>query len=228
MSLSTDSLPLAVAPATGSTPADADAHARAAPAPPRVAPDDPPSDESLMARVSATGDDRAFNELYRRHRRALHAYLGRLAGGDGRSAEEMMQESLERLYRGRGGFDPNRRFKPWLYTIATNVARDRARRRAATREAHGDVEIWLAGAPAPAADGPEAALAARRLMIAAERAILGLPEAERAAFLLVRRAGLEYREAASVLGCSVPAFKMRVSRALERLATALQPFLEAP
>ena len=50
---------------------------------------------------------------------------------------------------------------------------------------------------------------------------------ERAAFLLVRRAGLEYREAAAVIGISVPAFKMRVSRALERLTASLQPFLEA-
>ncbi|HEV8321632.1 MAG TPA: RNA polymerase sigma factor [Myxococcota bacterium] len=197
-------------------------------APARIAAslEDGPTDEGLMARVAATGDDRAFNELYQRHRRPLHAYLGRLAAGDARAAEEMVQETLERLYKGRGGFDPNRRFRPWLYTIATNVARDRARRASTHRETHADPELWLANLPAPPADGPEAALAARRLMNAAEHAVLALPENERAAFLLVRRAGLEYREAASVLGCSVPAFKMRVSRALERLAHALEPYLE--
>ena len=187
---------------------------------------DGPSDESLMARVAANADERAFDEIYRRYRRPLAAYLWRLAGGDGRAAEELVQETLERVFRGRGGFDPNRRFRPWLFTIATNVARDRARRSAASRESHADVELWLANVPAPASDSPEAALRARRLMLAAERAILALPELERSAFLLVRRAGLDYREGAAASACSLPAFKMRVSRALERLADALEPWLE--
>src|ERR1051326_2755469 len=79
-------------------------------------------DEQVMAAVMA-GDQVAFAALGTRHHAPLLGYLYRLVGGDRQLAEDLVQETLLHVLRQRT-CPVDRPFKPWLYMIATNLARD--------------------------------------------------------------------------------------------------------
>src|SRR5512135_437678 len=78
--------------------------------------------------VSVAGDGAAFSAQAERHRRELHVHCYRmLASFD--EAEDAVQETLLRAWRGREQFDGRSLFRAWLYRIATNVCLDLLRRR---------------------------------------------------------------------------------------------------
>src|SRR6266498_153847 len=73
------------------------------------------------------GDERAFSDLTEGHRRELHVHCYRmLASFD--EAEDAVQETFLRAWRGRDNFDGSSLFRAWLYRIATNVCLDTLRR----------------------------------------------------------------------------------------------------
>jgi RNA polymerase sigma-70 factor, ECF subfamily len=80
------------------------------------------SDEHLMAAVQA-GDQVALAALVTRRHGPLLGYLYRLVGGDRQLAEDLVQETMLHVLRQRT-YQVGRPFKPWLYRIATNLARD--------------------------------------------------------------------------------------------------------
>ncbi len=93
---------------------------------------DAPTDEDLLQAYLA-GDAAAFELLVRRHTRELYQLAVRFTGNSA-AAEDVVQETFLQLHASAGRFDPARRFKPWLFTIAANKARDHLRRRDRKRE----------------------------------------------------------------------------------------------
>src|SRR5919204_571622 len=93
---------------------------------------------SLLAAARA-GDERAFVELTSPHRAALHAHCYRLLGSL-YDADDALQETLLRAWRGIGRFEPRAPIAAWLYRIATNVClrmiEQRGRRDALSIDAH--------------------------------------------------------------------------------------------
>ena len=85
------------------------------------------SDELLMERFCA-GDSGAFDELFRRHAGTVHAFLTRLSGNRA-AADDLTQTTFFSLVRARARFRKGAAFRPWLYAIAANAARDLRRRR---------------------------------------------------------------------------------------------------
>src|SRR5215470_14654498 len=85
-----------------------------------------PSDEMLMTSFLG-GDSGAFDLLFERYRQRIYLYLRRLAGAT--AAEDLTQTTFLSVVRGRDCFARGARFRPWLYAIATNAARDHLRRR---------------------------------------------------------------------------------------------------
>ena len=76
-------------------------------------------------------DDDHFDRLYAEHAKRLFGFLV-YRTGDRALAEDVLADTFERALRGRRGFDRRKASeKTWLYTIALNLLRDRARRRAA-------------------------------------------------------------------------------------------------
>ncbi len=69
------------------------------------------------------GDQRAFAELIARYQKELFAFLCRFVS-DAAAADDLFQETFVQVHRNAGTFDPERRFRPWLFTIAANKARD--------------------------------------------------------------------------------------------------------
>ncbi len=82
----------------------------------------------------ARGDEQALGALIERHAAALHALLLRQTGNRA-DADDLLQDTWIRVARGARGFDRGRRFKPWVYGIASNLARDLFRRREVRRRA---------------------------------------------------------------------------------------------
>jgi len=92
------------------------------------------------------GDDGAFRTLVEPHRRELHAHCYRMLGSL-QDAEDALQETLLRAWRGLGTFQGDRSLRPWLYRIATNVSLDAIAKRP-KRVLHLDEPAWQP------ADGP--------------------------------------------------------------------------
>ena len=80
------------------------------------------TDEELLVGY-ARGDQHALAELIRRYQKELYAFLARFVC-DGPAAEDLFQETFIQVHRNAGTFDAARRFRPWLFTIAANKARD--------------------------------------------------------------------------------------------------------
>lgn len=84
------------------------------------------SDEQLLA-ASLDGDTAAFAALVDRYRNDLLHFLIRFLGSRA-AAEDVFQDTFLQVHLSARTFDPERRFKPWLFTIAANRARDHHRR----------------------------------------------------------------------------------------------------
>jgi RNA polymerase sigma-70 factor, ECF subfamily len=81
------------------------------------------TDEELALGVQQ-GSREDFTMIMDRHYSPLLGYLYRMCGGTRTLAEDMVQETFLRLLRGIRLYQPTRPFKPWLYAIATNIARN--------------------------------------------------------------------------------------------------------
>ncbi len=167
------------------------------------------SDESLW-QASASGDQRAFSELYERHARAIYNYLFRRLG-DWSEAEDLTAVVfLEAFRRRREVVIVEGKLLPWLYGIATNVLRNRRR----TLWRHRDLVARLAGQPgaevAPdVAVRAEAAVQMRSVM----KRIARLPRVQQDVIALCVWSDLSYEEAAVALGVPIGTVRSRLSRA---------------
>src|ERR687892_2423179 len=88
-------------------------------------------DEAALVALARTGDERAFVELTAAHRGALHAHCYRLLGSL-HDADDALQETLLRAWRGIDRFEPRAPVGAWLHRIATNVCLRSLERRGRT------------------------------------------------------------------------------------------------
>lgn len=86
---------------------------------------EPRSDEQLLADYR-DGDGRGFEQLVQRYQRELYHFLVRFMG-DRVLADDVFQETFLQVHQSANQFDSSRRFRPWLFTIAANKARDMIR-----------------------------------------------------------------------------------------------------
>jgi RNA polymerase sigma-70 factor (ECF subfamily) len=163
----------------------------------------------------AGGDDAAFGLVYDALAPRLYGYLLRQTRDRAR-AEDLLQQTLLHIHRGRDRFIPGAEVTPWAFAIARRLLVDSVRRgRREVLTATGETDCRSAS---PGADD---LLHASELTERVERALARLPASQRAAFELIKREGLSVAEAAAVLGTTVAAVKLRAHRAYEALRDAL-------
>lgn len=185
----------------------------------------PPShaDEADLVARSQAGDERAFEELVRRHADQLYAVILRF-NGDRQEAEEVTQEAFLRAWRGIGSFKGDSQFFTWLYRIGINEAKRRIGRRSAgarSRSLDEDPATEIADwslAPEPNADQ-------RELQRVLEAAIRALGPDHRASLILRDIEGLSTSEAAEAMGVGEAAFKSRLHRARLTVRKAVDDYL---
>lgn len=147
--------------------------------------------------------DRLFERLYP----ALFRYLRRLTG-DADAAEDVAQEAFVRLTRQSL---PDDEVRPWLFTVATNLVRDGARK--ADRHRRLQVHVPTARAPEP----PDVA-AVRKERIAMVRLVLAELSERDQSMLLMREEGFKYGEIARAVGVAPGSVGTLLARAARRFA----------
>ncbi len=98
-----------------------------------------PRDEQLLQEY-LEGKVASFELLVRRHTQELFQFVLRFTG-DSVAAEDVVQETFLQVHHSGAQFDPTRRFKPWLFTIAANKARDYLRRVSRRREVPFEAQV---------------------------------------------------------------------------------------
>src|SRR5262249_48956088 len=91
------------------------------------------TDEELMA-AYARGDHAAFRELFHRFAPMLLRVLTRHVGRPA-DAQDLVQQTFLQLHRSRRDYRDDSKVRPWILTIAPNLARDVLRRRGRRPEA---------------------------------------------------------------------------------------------
>jgi RNA polymerase sigma-70 factor (ECF subfamily) len=186
------------------------------------------SDEELLMAYRDHADRPAFNELVHRYERELYSYLRRYLG-DAEMAEDTFQSSFLQVHLKCDQFDQGRKFRPWLYTIATNQAIDAQRRNKRHRrvsldrnlrhDGHDDLgsllDLLVSKEP-----GPEHRAVSTQQIDWIREAVGQLPDGLREAVNLVYYQGLKYREAAEILNIPVGTVKSRLHSAILRLNQA--------
>ena len=184
------------------------------------------SDENLIA-AHLKGDPTAFRELVCRYGDGMLGYLCHMTGNRDQ-AEDLFQETFKRVYEKAHTFR-GESFKSWLFTIATRLTIDGARRRGRGMTVSLDQEFdcgeengsRLAGLVDERATNPAEEVVRQEQKEQVRRAIDALPPGQRATLVLAYYQHLSYREVAHALGCSVGSVKTQMSRALATLAKQL-------
>ena len=182
-------------------------------------------DASDMQRLGE-GRDSALNSLMERHGERLFHYLIRQLQNE-EDAADIAQEAFVRVYQHRAKFDPRQKFSTWLYTIATNLARDRLKWRSrhpqiSLDQTIGDTDNAMRDILPDSKPLPDDVLSSNERAQAVRDAIAGLPEDMRTALILSEYELLPNAEIANVLRCSVKAVESRIYRAKQRLREALE------
>jgi RNA polymerase sigma-70 factor (ECF subfamily) len=159
------------------------------------------------------GDSAALDALFRRHSGAVHGYLRRLTGSPA-LAEDLVQQTFISVVRGRGRYQKGAKFKPWLYAIATNAARDSHRR--------GRFERVTADGTVGASETVDPIEKDEGLNRQVQAALAQLPGPQREAIVLHRFEGLSFGEIAQATGLSESAVKVRAHRGYEKLRELLK------
>lgn len=192
--------------------------------------------------AARSGDEAAFRELVSPHRKGLLAHCYRMSGSI-QDAEDLVQESLLRAWRGLSSFEERSSFQTWIYRIATHATLDalrRAKPRGLPVSLHDPADpdappagpigepVWLEPFPdallpdtAPHAD---AQLSSRQsVAFAFLQALQRLPPSQRAALLLKDVVGMSAAEIAELLDITPAAANSLVQRARDTLGRAPEP-----
>jgi RNA polymerase sigma-70 factor (ECF subfamily) len=177
-------------------------------------------------------DAQAFAELVEQHRRELHVHCYRLLASF-EEAEDALQETLLRAWRGRDRFDGSSLVRAWLYRVATNVCLDMRRRRMRQLKAQRSLADlpWLQPYPdrlldeiAPREQEPDAVVVEREtISLAFLAALQALPPRQRAALIVRDVLGWSASDTAALLETSVAG----ANSALQRARATMQERLPA-
>ncbi len=189
------------------------------------------TDEQLMLRVQG-GHSASFDELVGRYKDRLFNYLFRLVGNRD-DAEEIAQEALVKAYIHAEKYKTIAKFSTWLYTIATNLVRNKMRSRGRGPKIY---SLWSK----PSADTdeeklidiidpgrtPDEKVNDTELSEIINEAIKRIPMKYRDSFVLREINQLSYEEIAAVTGLKLGTVRSRINRARNCFRQIIEPLVE--
>jgi RNA polymerase sigma-70 factor (ECF subfamily) len=188
------------------------------------------SDSEVVAAYLA-GDRRAFDLLVDRYQRRLLNFVYRTIG-DRERGEDLVQEVFIRVHRHLHRFDQSKKFSTWIYTIASNLAKNELRNRSRNplvlfqtirKDQDGDQR------PLQFEDAhsrPDDLFRKRHLRELVGWAVAQLPEHHRIVFVLRELEGKTYEEIAEITDCNLGTVKSRLNRARARFAHIIAPWVD--
>ena len=179
-----------------------------------------PNDDHRLVAAVRHGDDRAFEALYSRYHRRIHAYVVGMVKDHGR-AEDVTQEVFVSALRRMRETERPIAFKPWIYEIAKNACIDQFRRSRRAEEVSLEADEGLApsdyGRLVGADPTPDVAVAAKQDLDHLCGAFGGLSDTHHEILVMREFEGMSYREIGDRLGMSRPAVESTLFRARRRL-----------
>ena len=174
--------------------------------------------DTALVRACQRGDIEAFEQIFRVYRNPVFRLAYRFTGNRD-DAEDLTQEIFLKVFENIGSFRYESSFATWLYRIAVNTCMNfqRDKKPAESLGVTDDLGSSVS---------PEAICERGELQCKIEAEIASLPNPLKIAFLLVVVEGMTYREASEILGLSVDALRMRVSRARQILREKLKGYME--
>ena len=188
-------------------------------------------DDSQVVAAYLAGDRKAFGELVERYQNRLLNFVYRTTG-DRERAEDLVQETFIRVYRHLHRFDQSKKFSTWIYTIASNLAKNELRNRSRnplvlfqtilknrvedTRPLEWEDNTYR----------PDDLFRKRALKAQVDAAVEQLPEHHRTVFLLREMEGKTYEEIAEITDTNLGTVKSRLNRARNSFARIIGPLLD--
>jgi RNA polymerase sigma-70 factor (ECF subfamily) len=185
---------------------------------------DPRTDEQLLI-AHRTGEPDVFQVLVLRYQRELYHFLVRFLG-DRNAAEDIFQEAFLQVHQSADQFDSTKHFRPWLFTIAANKARDLLRAQSrrptsslqaavASGDEDGDEFLSLIASSAEAPDSP---MEKEEIRAKVRAVVLAMPSSLREVLLLSYFHQFPYKQIADMLGIPLGTVKSRLHSAVASFA----------
>ena len=173
----------------------------------------------MLVERARRGDNRAFGILMEPYRDRLFAFVFRSVR-DTDHANDLVQETLIRVWKGLASYEHRGRFVGWLFTITRTVVTDDARLRARRSSS----SSALPEVPTGSADDPYEILAAADLREIIEASVHAMAEPRRTVFLLRQHSGLTFREIATQLGMPLGTALSHMHHAVQTLRRRLKEY----
>ena len=188
-------------------------------------------DDSDVVNSFLAGEERAFQELVERYQTRLLNFIYRTIG-DRERGEDLVQEVFIRVYRHLHRFDQSKKFSTWIYTIASNLAKNELRNRSRNpliffqtiKKNWQDEERPLQFEDP--LSRPDDLYRKRHLRQLVESSVDKLPEHHRQVFVLRELEGKSYEEIAEITHCNLGTVKSRLNRARNSFAAIIEPALK--
>jgi RNA polymerase sigma-70 factor (ECF subfamily) len=174
------------------------------------------SDDGRLLALVATGDRKAFREIYDRYYKRIYLYSYRLLG-DGEGAREVANEVMVEIWRGAKRFRGESKPSTWFFGIAVNKIRKEIKRRP---PAYDDLDTVgaKAGEKKMQDDTTYHAELREQMLLAIKR----LTREHREVLDLTYYQGLSLKEIARIMDCPLNTVKTRMFYARQKLRGILQ------
>ena len=190
-----------------------------------------PPEINTLIEAHLQGDPLAFGQIVTRYQVRLLNFIYRMIGDRAR-AEDLVQETFLRVYRHLGRFDRSRKFSTWIYTIASNLAKNELRNLSRSPLISFDQVRAREGEEQRPVDfedsetRPDDLFERRHLKALVDEAVARLSAHHREVFVLRELEGKSYEEIAEIMHCNLGTVKSRLNRARQSFAEIIEPRLE--
>jgi RNA polymerase sigma-70 factor (ECF subfamily) len=187
-------------------------------------------EDTALVNAYLEGETRSFDVLVERYQTRLLNFVYRIVG-DRERAEDLVQEVFIRVYRHLGRFDRSKKFSTWIYTIASNLAKNELRNRSrnplvlftSMTKGWEDEERPLEFEDPTSR--PDDLFRKRHVREMVESSVAQLPTHHREVFVLREIEGRSYEEIAEITHCNLGTVKSRLNRARNSFAEIIEPSL---
>jgi RNA polymerase sigma-70 factor (ECF subfamily) len=181
-------------------------------------------DNARLVAAHLSGDARAFPELVSLYRTRLLNFVTRIIG-DPERAEDLVQEAFIRVHRHLHRFDGTRKFSTWIYTIASNLAKNELRNRRRSPLVLYDPDQRSLQFE-ESRTRPDQMFATRSLRELVDATVATLAPHHREVFVMRELEGRSYEEIAALTRSNLGTVKSRLNRARQAFARRIGPHLD--
>jgi len=184
-------------------------------------------DDAILVAQAQAGDYQAFDKLVTRHRGKVYAMIMNMVKNDA-DAWDLAQDAFIKAWKALPKFENRAKFSTWLFRISHNMVYDKMRKKKIQSEGELDDQLLdmnqvdMTAATAPRLEPrPDEALAGKELQERINEALSKISPEHSETIILREVQGMDYKEIAEVMGCTLGTVMSRLFYARKKLQTLL-------